>query len=347
MNYSKVQFISWELNTAPVEIDGFGAYPGIWNFDDSSKTDVVRQCCDIECRVEFFKKVVEKAIEDAADKSENVLKVFMAPEFLFRGVAGAYVLDLLNGWDTAPKEFGLNEMKFNNKWPGLFGLLDEFLSQKKFKNWLFVVGTTIGASFHVVNRHINMDKAEVYNCAYIKLGGIKNNNSRRICRKHYKSPIDFLKFTNYYAHTIENASHLIDENVDDNSLAEGSIFTFDEIKSNNNSIEFGIEICLDHFKKILRNANHQVDIQLVPSCGMDLMNDSLALKNNNSYAVNCDGYKDDLHTKILNGRGQECLCGIVQMQNIDIDFLDSRINASELWDGGLGSLKISANLPLN
>ena len=98
-NYSKVQFIAWEIYTGPVYQNRLADhYPGIAPALGDRRWDVLSQCLDISARVQFTKKALDAAYE-SADQDENTLKVFMAPEFLYRGAAGAYLFDLLNGWD--------------------------------------------------------------------------------------------------------------------------------------------------------------------------------------------------------------------------------------------------------
>ncbi len=351
MNYSKVQFVSWQLNTSPIETaPNVGEYPGLWNFNDSfAKLDVVSQCYDIEARVEYVKKVINQAYDQIKSSDKDVLKVFIAPEFLFRGVAGAYVADLLNGWEHAPTEFGITNMRISENWPGLFGLLDMFLGDEKFKNWLFVIGSAIGASFPVKDGKIDTHIGEAYNCAYIKLGGYTDENSRHICRKHYMSNIDFLQRTNYVAHNINNVVHL-SENVDVHSLADGSKFQFDQIEVNNHKLNFGLEICLDHSMGVLRNALSKVNIQLVPSCGMNLINEKMVRKEDGLlYAINCDGHQINPHTRIMDGDRNEIQpneYGEIDLSHLNIDFHSAILPAHVLWASGLGTLKISRTLPL-
>lgn len=351
MNYSNVQFVSWQLDTSPIETaPNVGEYPGLWNFNDGfSKLDVVSQCYDIEARVEYLKKVINIAYDQVKSSNDDVLKIFIAPEFLFRGVAGAYVLDLLNGWGHAPEEFGIKGMRISENWPGLFGLMDMFLEDEKFKNWLFVIGSAIGASFPVNNGVIDTNSGEVYNCAYIKLGGYNDENSRHICRKHYMSDIDFLWHTYYITHNIDKVSHLL-EDVDDQSLADGSKFQFDQIEVNNRRMKFGLEICLDHSMGVLRNAQSKVDIQLVPSCGMMLIDDKMVRKEDGLlYAINCDGHRFNPHTSIKDRDRNELQAneyGDIDLSHLSIDFHSAELPARVLWASGLGSLKISRTLPL-
>ena len=83
-NYSKVQFIAWEIYTGPVYQNRLADhYPGIAPALGDRRWDVLSQCLDISARVQFTKKALDAAYE-SADQDENTLKVFMAPEFLYR-----------------------------------------------------------------------------------------------------------------------------------------------------------------------------------------------------------------------------------------------------------------------
>lgn len=131
-NYSKVQFIAWEIYTGPVYQNRLADhYPGITPALGDRRWDVLRQCLDISARVQFTKKALDAAYE-SADQDENTLKVFMAPEFLYRGAAGAYLFDLLNGWEEdAPSGFGNLPQPYGHHWGGLWGELRALAAEEK------------------------------------------------------------------------------------------------------------------------------------------------------------------------------------------------------------------------
>ena len=347
MNFSKVKVISWQINTSPVKGEHGNYYPGFClNKTNNVYSDVINQCYDIEARIDFFKKVLEQASR-YFDTNEDTLNVFIAPEFLFRGTLGAYIVDLLNGWKIAPEVFNLQGLRLNKDWPGLFGYLDNIIEKFTFQNSLFVIGTSIGASFKVENGNLKTTNAEAYNCAYSKVGG--PNGSKHICRKKYMSGIDFLNFVNDYGLKITDVNHLDDLN-EDVFGTEGPIFSFDEIKkANNEKIVFGLEICLDHSfsnnRTIgrIKDANQEVDIQLVPSCGMSIQRASLALKNGNSYAINCDGMEP--HTQICN-REFQMINSTEKSLNDGINFHGEDLESTLLWREGLGKIAVSELLPL-
>jgi hypothetical protein len=337
MNYLKVQFVSWELNTGPDNIHG---YVGL-NFNpivNDKRLDFVSQCLDIEARVLFTQDAINKA-HSYASSDTNTLKVFMAPEFLYRGMGGAYVHDLINGWESTPPR--LIGAPFNQKWGGLFGKLQDFVANDKFNNWVFVFGTAVSASFQTMDvtipnrkepiQFIDLSKpAEGYNTSLIQVGGSANHDINYTSRKHYKSGIDFINHMEHYtSHIDSNIGHSLDswdKNLNDllGSPEGGASFTLKNINtSDGKPLPFGIEICLDHQNSTssggnvqnfgrLKSSNQHVKIQLVPSGGMSLVDASIMLTPSagptpNSYAFNCDGLSNltspwaGCHTQIWNG----------------------------------------------
>lgn len=340
MNYSKVQFVSWELHTGPQTVDHplydlAGYYTGLrLNGAPDDRLDVSSMCVDIEARIAFTANAIVQA-QKLADASPDVLKIFMAPEFLYRGAGGAYLHDLINGWTgTAPAEFGV-KAPFNTKWAGLFGGLQQVAANDSYKNWLFVFGTAISSSFPTKKgpdgkEYLDPGKpGEIYNSSLIQLGGAGNTAANYASRKHYISGIDFLEWytgtggVQHKGNTVLPADPAALIPADVMGVAEGgAVFNIPNVNdSKGKAIDFGIEICLDHassggngashFGRI-RTANQYVKIQLVPSGGMTLEDASIRLQpaggpTTNSYAFNCDGLgnlvpqTEGCHTQIWNG----------------------------------------------
>ncbi|QGZ42175.1 hypothetical protein IP92_05420 [Pseudoduganella flava] len=335
-NYSKVQFISWEVYTGPIIVDqqaGIGLYPGLRDQDQDKRTGVLGQCRDIDARVAFTADALAKA-EAASDRSPSTLKIFMAPEFLYRGAGGAYLNDLLNGWQPpgAPAEFGL-PAPYNGPWPGLFGALRALVARSAFEDWVFVFGTAISASFptrKATSGKYVLDPSqpgEIYNSALIQRGGTGHTADAYVSRKQYISGIDFINWygavQQHMPGTVEPADPEAVVPEDAMGVPEGSaVFRLPAVNDGTGApIDFGIEICLDHassggnhanaFGRI-RTANQYVKIQLVPSAGMRLKPESIRLQpaggpTPNSYAFNCDGLATmagneyGSHTQVWNG----------------------------------------------
>ncbi|AKU23442.1 hypothetical protein [Massilia sp. NR 4-1] len=333
-NYTKVQFLSWELYTGPAIAPSGGTgklYKGIDDNTDDKRTDALGQCRDIDARLAFTADAIAKA-EAASDHDKNTLKVFMAPEFLYRGTGGAYLHDLLNGWDgAAHPELGLSA-PYNGAWPGLFGKLRALVADAKYEHWVFVFGTVLSASFPAAkasNGRYLLDPtqtAECYNCALIQRGGPTHGAVNYIGRKQYKSHIDFIRlFNGATAHTDATIRPLDPRSVipaDVLGVPEGGAsFRLADINDGaGKPIDFGIEICLDHAQSggtppkqqgRLRTAGQLVRIQLVPSGGMSLIDNSICLQPGSgsaltSYVFNCDGLNrfsggNGSHTEVRSG----------------------------------------------
>jgi hypothetical protein len=414
--YTSVQFVSWELYTG---YDGVhNVYPGLRGSTVTDRrVEVAWQCKDIQARLAFTAKAMEKALAKA-DKSSDVLKVFMAPEFIYRGAGGAYLHDLINGWGgDAPADFGVSSDY--KGWGGLFGGLKNLAANSNYADWVFVFGTAVSASFP--SKEISPHKCvldpskpgEVYNTALIQRGG-NHGADVYASRKHYISDVDFMKAP------ADGAAHVLTFNMDgsrdqsksvqspdtDNALREklgdvegGVVFQLASVcDASDKPITFGLEVCLDHAiskgaqtgdapKRYgrLRAADVYAKIQLVPSCGMDLKEQSIRLLPatgpKNSYAFNCDGGGElkytnvggrmlrlkGSHTQIWNGaNGAAVQAGNKLFEassgetlaKTDVAKVDTAvrigsdtIDASSLWSDGVrfadaGSVRVMPKLPL-
>ena len=270
--YTHVQFISWEVYTGPnrgpppwaMNRDGI-SYTGIGKENAvDNRLDIEGQIEDIEERLQFTYKAIEEAHKLAVTKP-TTLKVFMAPEFLYRGKGGAYIHDLINGWEQAersPDEFNLPR-RFD-EFPGLFGYLKRFATgEKKFNDWLFVFGTAISASFPArfeTNKGWVVDSTqmgEIYNTALVQRGGSLNMDDAYASRKRYIASIDFIKSQyrakNFTLGDVVPADRLRLEPNESNR--EGSAtFTINGINDKaGQPIVFGLEVCLDHSISTPRN----------------------------------------------------------------------------------------------
>jgi hypothetical protein len=286
----------------------------------------MEQINDIGERLQFTYNAMEKAVSLAAGSS-STLKVFMAPEFLYRGRGGAYIHDLISGWEKAPDDFKVSAQE-KGVWPGLFGYLKRVSHDSRFEHWLFVFGTAISASFQTKSQNGKLvwdttKTSEIYNTALIQRGGLGHTDDSYASRKHYKATIDFIKtYLGAKAFTDGDVVPLDRMEIEPNETGiyldkegketkkgyrEGSaIFQINGINDKDGKpIDFGLEICLDHAASTMvfegnvtypkwgriAAADTWVKIQLVPSGGMSLQTDSIRLlpPTPRSYAFNCDG----------------------------------------------------------
>ena len=132
---AKVQFIAYQLKTAAERDPKSPSYPGLAN-----------HARDLELRCKIMMDAIENAASSPHVKS-NSLKIFVAPEFFFRGGRdGAYDLELISG---------------------INGYFDQFLASPKYKNWIFFLGTAIGGI------GLGGGEAEIFNICLIRKGGIR------------------------------------------------------------------------------------------------------------------------------------------------------------------------------
>ena len=141
------------------------------------------------------------------------------------------------------------------------------------------------------------------------------------------------------------------ENVDSPESTD-AIFTLNDVKdAAGNNIKFGIEICLDHaFNGTqdigrIKSMNQRVKIQLVPSCGMELICTSIALEDGNSYAINCDGYNGYRHTNGLKRKG-DAFDKITFSEIEEFGIPNALVGVTTLWKSGIGNIKYTDELPL-
>ena len=257
----------------------------------------IRDKADMIARCETMKGAIREAFDfyqaNYGTKSDHdeagTLKIFMAPEFYFRGKYGAYEMPVAA--EVMP-------------------LLRAETDDPKYKNWLFIFGTVIIATFIEETKCpkcgasgkdlVNAGK-DVYSCskchqtavtparigasidnaALIQKGGESDHKNSHIIQKEYISHIDFRrvgppKLPSWSADRTINVRGVnttaipVPGSRDLHSSAPskfsdermgGSIFTID-------GITFGMEICLDHYKNRLGGASN-IQIHLVPSAGAD------------------------------------------------------------------------------
>lgn len=302
--YQKLQFIAYEINTAPLQIGLDEQYVGL-----------VSDYNDIAARIRWTKLVIAQAATKA-DKSADTLKVFMMPEFYFRGVKGAY-------------EMGTISLLIEG--------LQNAVSANDWKDWLFIFGTMIGSSMPTNDAeelatsgelHDDVDhgtsinacaRREVYNVALIQKGAWASESSVPLAQmtpdqrnlalsgkafvtmKEYKSPIDFIRIVDLAqadGFAWERVMHLTRTGgASSDSVVTGREERFVDYEGAClfaiDGIQFGLEICLDHANQRLKNAPRTdglppVQVQLVPSCGLSLWPSAIVAMTG-GYGFNVDG----------------------------------------------------------
>lgn len=204
--YSKIQMIGLAISTTPGNLNSIedmsddGYYMG--------KKDIAE---DIRCRLFLLKSVIDQAYMRCDDNS-NTLKVFVVPEFFFRGVAGVY--------------FGASENVFKTYFSDF---INSFTSQPKYKNWLFILGTLLTSEIKI-NKNEEPVKSlfpmgdyllNVYNRLYPRQKELLQNVSGKSAvslRSMLKSldledeATDSLYKENYCLNSTENTAYSTNEN---------------------------------------------------------------------------------------------------------------------------------------
>jgi hypothetical protein len=138
---------------------------------------------DVEQRLAIMTAAVKRAYE-LSDKDPKTLKIFVAPEFFFRGPDGAYVYKLDHDY---AKDDSCREIC------QLLTGLEKLVAHKRFEHWLFVFGTVIAAEI--------LPKEDVWDYLFYNFAPIyKGYNpaktdfagKRFIVPKRYVSNLDFL-----------------------------------------------------------------------------------------------------------------------------------------------------------
>lgn len=303
MPYNKIQFLSYQINTFPVaDKRGNEKYLGA----SASQTDINYRC-------KYMREAIDKAaLSTSLNKSFNTLKLFMAPEFYFRGKDGAYPIEEVST---------------------IMASLRNHTKANQFKDWIFVFGTALGYLDEGNSK-------EIFNIAMVQKGGTEETgvDSSLIVYKEYISHIDFIRTSNT-GKNCPNCGHFVADDWDTATNRTGkigskhyelrpttgsrdllsmrvektgtgkemtktglggqSIFTM-------NGITFGLEICLDHLNGRLRDSplakgDPRIQIQLIPSAGAFIKQASVACMQG-GLIFNVDGNDQ---TQINRNKGDE------------------------------------------
>lgn len=261
--YKSVQFVGFSINTSEShsaeECQLVGkvspCYLGIENLVD-----------DVEKRAAVMTDAVNTAYEHA-NHDRKILKVFVAPEFFWRGPNGAYpASSILDSTDVSkPNVINLIGRK-----------LEALVQDERFNDWLFVFGTVV--AINDLAHLEGQDQKLYYNFAPVYKGGAYRKGNYKLATKVAISDIDFLKDP-------KNASevpYVTGKNYDDGAwnsvrtwlkkvkgydLVQNNWFTMD-------GLSFSLEVCLDHFnRQALKSAltgysKYPAQISLVTSAGM-------------------------------------------------------------------------------
>jgi hypothetical protein len=91
---------------------------------------------DVRGRIEIMMDAVEKAYVLADNDDTTTLKIFIAPEFYWRGITGAYSFE----YDEVP-----DDPSFCGPICQILMGLENLVAQQRFENWLFFFGTIVAS----------------------------------------------------------------------------------------------------------------------------------------------------------------------------------------------------------
>jgi hypothetical protein len=285
---------------------------------------------DIEARFRLVAAAADQAYDLAEETRDDpsVLHVFVIPEFFFRGKTGAYNSspdhDLLNYGAKLARDLA-DQPKFVN-WLFAFGTVlygdptgaeaddkrkkaaaarDDLIQAIVRAYEAAPSGETKDFVFDLLSQATEFAQshplAVVRNSCYIYKQKCPEWPMGLHVKKRFVSHEDFV--ISYYspdAYTEMNVAYpYVNESLGEikkEATDSRSIFCMD-------GITFAVEICLDHRRGRLRAVRREdeesrvpVDIQLVPSCGMQIQQPSVVAKAG-GLVFNCDGQYSDRDSK--------------------------------------------------
>jgi len=315
--YTHVQYLGFSLFTVPgTAADGcFGQNRSTMAKCFLGSTDVEE---DLEARMRVMNTAIESAHASANwDRSNATLKIFMAPEFFWRGPQGAYPMT---------PEFATAVRR-------IIGDLEQRLGSDRFQDWLFVLGTVIAVRVDQedwVATGNSEDKDEesrmsYFNFAPVQIGG---TSTMKIQFKHYISTLDFPDTTSregapppvprptkrpecfvqrsftedcrlrYGEMTADDVRHEV--GFKDASVLVDGVF---DVKG----LTIGLEICLDHMLgRLVADLGPRkfVDVHLISSAGMNIAGGPVATNQGNPIFL-ADGFGRTAMSLNIYGRGRE------------------------------------------
>lgn len=279
MAYTQVQFIGYVLDTAPqLNPDGSETYLGL-----SSPLDIDARCALVQRAMDAAFSLLPQA--SPPEVAGTTLKVFMVPEFFFRGPSGAYSMD-----DVQRVIQQLQLMAGAAQWD----------------DWVFVFGTIVGHALTAASPPAG-PPVEIYNFSLVQQGGMagQGDTGARVVMKELKSGIDFVSSTPV-------PGGLLLGQVDPLAPARVAGPGREQQQVNYDGagifqlqgVTWALDICLDHRASVQRLRRSpqlpgaaMVQLQLVPSCGMSLQPASIVCEYG-GWAFNCDGYRGTRHAAL-------------------------------------------------
>lgn len=267
--------------------------------------DMLTRCNNLKVAIRSAYGVAGRMDGGAGNTNPKMLKIFMAPEFFFRGKNGAYSHEVVHGREAQPdaKPLALTKVK------GIMEVMRDEIDQDIYKDWLFVLGTAIAAAeltesqcqtcgavgkikferdlvkgggatkavcvkdpSHVI-KEVSLG-AIVENVAFVKKEGCIHTISKELVSHiDYRGGKVKVGGTEMGVHKSPQPSGYdsatkVPTKFKDERMG-GSIFTVD-------GVTIGLEVCLDHAATRDSSASGRLEhaaniqIQLIPSAGMEI-----------------------------------------------------------------------------
>jgi hypothetical protein len=317
--YSDVQFIGYAIPSTPLISAEIGG-PDNPDFIEGQYIGIDPAAADIQARIALTMNAIGQTIESGVvDASPSTLKIFVMPEFTFRGKQGAYshAADCFNDFRLQfAKRVGVPAYE---DWLFVFGTIvntaenyvrgqDPQLDRKArvreavavalANAWQFANANNdpdlAAFSFQTLRTYTHYCHAhpifQVTDRSYVVAGGSQDAvyPEGLSVEKKFISNEDFILNLHNTFPEDDDAYPTIDEqNGEDKKTAFDSLSIF-TIKG----IKFGLEVCLDHYCARIRCFRKPdtdvVQIQLVPSCGMQIQ-EKAVIAGAGGYVFNCDG----------------------------------------------------------
>lgn len=331
--FSKVQFIGYAICTTPK----------IYTAENSENKKyylgLEQEESDMALRLKLLAQAVASA-QTAFSTEPDVLRVFVVPEFFFRGNKGAYsgsgaesfLRDQLKNLMAAygadihiavlgTSLFALDELDYNN--PTLlntYALGDSYMhvydacrdyrikagqAVPSMKEMMFFLDELDGMAepprdlkldplCEVLRQTLSFCDLNPPLRVVNKSSVLLNGNRHLTVQKQFKSKVDFV--FNYYLSSdctrTNHGSYLlpfvkypeispVPGELKQNDSDPYGVFNWKEMK-------IGIEVCLDHVRRRMSKSVCDLDLQIIPSCGVEVENGSVAARTG-GYVFNCDG----------------------------------------------------------
>jgi hypothetical protein len=362
--YDTVLCLGYKVKTAGK------AYSG----QDDDWDDMKQRCEDMKKAIVAAYKLADT--EGTYNSVPTMLKVFMAPEFFFRGAGGAYAHAVIAG--QAAMKVGPGGSKVDAR-PGILDLMGEEIGKDIYKDWLFVLGSAIGATrtSHTVcstcgsdvkyipggvggktvpvckkdDKHRTVREedvgATIDNIAFVWKEGEVYTVSKElvshidfVVKKGVKDLVDFNEETLDVKRHVQASGYAAATGVPSKFKDErmgGSIFTID-------GVTFGLEVCLDHDATTDSGSsgrlNHaaNIQVQLIPSAGMSIK----ALRTvQGGIVFNVDGSTP--HVQVIAGSSPEVRYDFTADDGYEWEL---RYPTGVAWSPGLNVTDLTKTTPL-